>query len=190
MSVDEPQGAFMVKMLVDGIWRVDDTVPRDAEGFLSPIDPISELDHPRRGRGPERRRRISRGKGRYHVCVSLACPWAHRTLIFLKLKGLEDVVSVSVTHWFWSDDGWTFAPDPRVTPDPVFGADKLYQIYASALPSYTGRCSVPVLLDKATRRIVSNESSEIVRMFNSAFDGVAPGPAISIRCACEAKSTL
>jgi putative glutathione S-transferase len=163
----------MVKMLVDGVWRADDTVTRDAEGrFARPSTQFRSWITPDGAAGPTGDVGYRAERGRYHLYVSLACPWAHRTLIFRKLKGLEDVVSVSVTHWFWGDEGWTFAPGPRVTPDPVFGADKLYQVYATALAGYTGRCSVPVLLDKATRTIVSNESSEIIRMFNSAFDGV------------------
>jgi len=163
----------MSKMLVDGVWRVDDAGYRDADGrYVRPATQFRNWITPDGSAGPTGEPGYRAERGRYHLYVSLACPWAHRTLIFRKLKGLEDVVSVSVTHWVWGDEGWTFAPGPRVTPDPVFGADKLYQVYATARPDYTGRCSVPVLLDKATRTIVSNESSEIIRMFNSAFDGV------------------
>lgn len=108
--------------------------------------------------------------GRYHLYVSLACPWAHRTLIFRALKGLEDIISVSVVHWFMGDQGWTFKAGDGSTPDPVCHAQFLYQIYTAADPDYTGRVTVPVLWDKQTGTIVSNESSEIIRMFNSAFD--------------------
>jgi putative glutathione S-transferase len=116
-------------------------------------------------------------RGRYHLYVSLACPWAHRTLIMRRLKGLEDAVSFSVVHWRMREEGWTFAPGPCVTGDPVNGAQALYQVYAAADPRYTGRVTVPVLWDKARRTIVSNESADILRMFNSAFDdfGAAPG---------------
>ena len=110
--------------------------------------------------------------GRYHLYVSLACPWAHRTLIMRRLKGLEDAVSVSVVHWLMRDQGWTFAPGPGVTGDPVNGAQALHQVYVAADPHYTGRATVPVLWDKAGRTIVSNEFADILRMFNSAFDGV------------------
>jgi putative glutathione S-transferase len=114
--------------------------------------------------------------GRYHLYVSLACPWAHRTLIMRRLKRLEDAVSLSVVHWRMREKGWTFAPGPCVTGDPVNGAEALYEIYVAAEPRYTGRVTVPVLWDKARRTIVSNESAEIVRMFNSAFNGVGAAP--------------
>lgn len=110
--------------------------------------------------------------GRYHLYVSLACPWAHRTLIFRALKGLEDMISVSVVHWFMGDDGWTFEPGEGVVPDTVNGANLMHQVYTAGKADYTGRVTVPVLWDKKTRTIVSNESSEIIRMFNTAFDGI------------------
>ncbi|MGB2295704.1 MAG: glutathione S-transferase family protein [Candidatus Puniceispirillum sp.] len=110
--------------------------------------------------------------GRYHLYVSLACPWAHRTLIFRALKGLEDMISVSVVHWYMVDRGWTFEAADGVIADTVNGADYLYQIYTSAKPDYSGRVTVPVLWDKKTGTIVSNESSEIIRMFNAAFDDI------------------
>lgn len=114
--------------------------------------------------------------GRYHLYVAFACPWAHRTLIFRALKGLEDMISVSVVHWYMADKGWTFLPSDGVVPDPISGADFMYQIYTNALSDYSGRVTVPVLWDKKTNTIVSNESSEIIRMFNSAFDGVGALP--------------
>ncbi len=114
--------------------------------------------------------------GRYHLYVSLACPWAHRTLIFRKLKGLEGMISVSVVHWLMLENGWTFDDGPGVIPDPIFGARYLYEIYARAEPRYTGRVTVPMLWDKATGTIVNNELSEIIRMFNSAFDGCGALP--------------
>ena len=110
--------------------------------------------------------------GRYHLYVSLACPWAHRTLIFRKLKGLEEIIPVSVVHWYMGKDGWVFAKGPGVVPDSVNGAEKLHQVYTKAKPDYSGRVTVPVLWDKLRETIVSNESAEIIRMFNSAFDGV------------------
>lgn len=115
--------------------------------------------------------------GRYHLYVSHACPWAHRTMIFRRLKGLEGMISVSVVHWFMGENGWTFAPGDGVVPDPVAGAEFLHQIYTRADPTCSGRVTVPVLWDRERGTIVSNESSEIIRMFNSAFDevGAAPG---------------
>jgi len=114
--------------------------------------------------------------GRYHLYVSLACPWAHRALIFRALKGLEAMIDVSVVHWLMRDQGWTFAEGPGVVPDPIGGAQFLHQIYTRADPRYTGRVTVPVLWDKQRGTIVNNESSEIIRMFNSAFDGVGAKP--------------
>ncbi|MGO9420323.1 glutathione S-transferase family protein, partial [Roseiarcus sp.] len=110
--------------------------------------------------------------GRYHLIVSLACPWAHRTLIFRKLKGLESMISVSVVNWLMAERGWTFDPGPSVVPDPLFGFERLSQFYVKARPDFTGRVTVPVLWDRDTNTIVNNESSEIIRMFNSAFDGL------------------
>ncbi len=110
--------------------------------------------------------------GRYHLYVSLACPWAHRTLIFRALKGLEGMISLSIVHWFMGDQGWTFKPGDSVVPDTVNGSEFMYQVYTAAQPDYSGRVTVPVLWDKKTKTIVSNESSEIIRMFNSAFDGI------------------
>lgn len=110
--------------------------------------------------------------GRYHLYVSLACPWAHRTLIFRALKGLEDMISISVVHWYMGDKGWTFNSADGTVPDTVNDANFMYEIYAAANPDYSGRVTVPVLWDKKTNTIVTNESSEIIRMFNSAFDGI------------------
>lgn len=109
---------------------------------------------------------------RYHLYVSLACPWAHRTTIYRKLKGLEDMISLSVVHPFMGDKGWTFAEGAGVIADPIVNADYLYEVYVAAKPDYTGRVTVPILWDKKTNTIVSNESSEIIRMLNSAFDEV------------------
>ncbi|MGX8012498.1 glutathione S-transferase family protein [Mesorhizobium sp. ORM8.1] len=108
--------------------------------------------------------------GRYHLYVSLACPWAHRTLIFRALKRLETVISVSVVHHFLGENGWTFKVEDGATGDTLYGLDFLHQIYTKADPSYSGRVTVPVLWDKRQKTIVNNESSEIIRMFNSAFD--------------------
>lgn len=114
--------------------------------------------------------------GRYHLYVSLACPWAHRTLIFRRLKGLEEFFPVSVVHWYMAEHGWTFDPGEGVVPDPLFAAGRLYEIYLRADPNYSGRVTVPVLWDRERETMVSNESSEIIRMFNSAFDGVGATP--------------
>lgn len=114
--------------------------------------------------------------GRYHLYVSLACPWAHRTLIMRRLKGLEGMIGVSVVHWLMRENGWTFAPGPGVVPDPLQGAAYLHQVYTAAQADYSGRVTVPVLWDKQTNTIVNNESSEILRMLGSAFDGIGAAP--------------
>lgn len=114
--------------------------------------------------------------GRYHLYVSYACPWAHRTLIFRKLKGLEEMIPISVVNWFMGEHGWTFEPEDGVISDPIFNVKYLHEIYTKADPQYTGRVTVPILWDKQTQTIVNNESSEIIRMFNSAFDEIGAKP--------------
>jgi len=111
--------------------------------------------------------------GRYHLYVSYACPWAHRTLIFRALKNLEPLISVSVTDAKMPDDtGWSFTGTSGSTGDTVNHQDYLWQIYALADSGYTGRVTVPVLWDKQRKAIVNNESAEIIRMLNSAFNGL------------------
>ncbi|MBB1608928.1 MULTISPECIES: glutathione S-transferase family protein [unclassified Pseudomonas] len=109
--------------------------------------------------------------GRYHLYVSLACPWAHRTLIYRQLKGLAGLIDVSVVSWLMRENGWTFDRSLGSTGDALDGLQFLHQRYTRDDPHYTGRVTVPVLWDKQRKRIVSNESAEIIRMFNSAFDG-------------------
>jgi putative glutathione S-transferase len=122
--------------------------------------------------GPRGQAGFKAEAGRYHLYVSLACPWAHRTLVFRALKGLEGMIDISIVDWFMGADGWTFKPGEGATPDPILCAEFLHQIYTAAQPDYSGRVTVPVLWDKQTSTIVSNESAEIIRMFNSAFDGI------------------
>ena len=127
-------------------------------------------------KGPSGKGGFKAEPGRYHLYVSYACPWAHRTLIFRALKGLEDMISLSVVDWFMGEDGWTFHDADGIIPDTVNGAAYLRQVYTKADSHYNGRVTVPVLWDKESGTVVSNESSEIIRMFNSAFDGVGPKP--------------
>ncbi|MEM9174539.1 MAG: glutathione S-transferase family protein [Myxococcota bacterium] len=118
--------------------------------------------------------------GRYHLYVSLACPWAHRTLIARKLKGLEDAISVSVVHPYMGDDGWTFVNDDAtagVVGDPIHDASFLHEVYTRADAKYTGRVTVPILWDREHGTIVNNESSEILRMFDAEFGDLATGEA-------------
>lgn len=113
--------------------------------------------------GPDGEQGFKAEKGRYHLYVSLACPWAHRTLIFRALKGLQDYIDVTAVEPIMLENGWELS-------DPLYGFDYAYQLYLKADPSYEGRVTVPILWDKHTQTIVSNESSEIIRMFNTAFN--------------------
>ncbi|MGJ3247357.1 MAG: glutathione S-transferase family protein [Elainellaceae cyanobacterium] len=113
---------------------------------------------------------------RYHLYVSLGCPWAHRTVLVRSLKGLQDVVSLSIVDPVISDQGWTFSKRFGSIPDSLYGSSHLWQIYTRAKSDYTGRVTVPVLWDKKTETIVNNESRQIIQMFNSAFDEFAAYP--------------
>ena len=161
--------------LVGGRWtNAEEAVPTQGGAFARPQAAFNGRIEPG-GRFPPQ-------AGRYHLYASLACPWAHRTLIFRRLKGLDSIIGLSITHWLMADEGWTFALGEGVRPDP-FGAHALHEIYTRANSNYTGRVSVPVLWDTVENTIVSNESADIVRMFNSGFDTVGaegddyyPGP--------------
>lgn len=109
---------------------------------------------------------------RYHLYVSYACPWAHRTLIFRALKGLERLIPISVVHPYMGPEGWSFEPGPGVIPDPIHSAQFLRQVYQADPLPFDGHATTPLLWDKRQRRVVNNESSDIIRMFNSAFDGL------------------
>jgi putative glutathione S-transferase len=146
-------------MLVDGKWQTDDeadrkstTFKRKDSSFRSRITADGSSNFPA-------------APNRYHLYVSLACPWAHRTIILRKLKKLDSIISMSIVSPDMLDNGWFFE-----TPDPLIGAKFLYEIYAKAKPDYTGRVTVPVLWDKQTGTIVNNESADIIRMFESEFD--------------------
>uniref|UniRef100_UPI0034E3EA24 glutathione S-transferase family protein n=1 Tax=Yoonia sp. R2331 TaxID=3237238 RepID=UPI0034E3EA24 len=123
--------------------------------------------------GPSGEGGFAAASGRYHLYVSYACPWAHRTLVFRQLKGLTDHISISVVHPDMLTDGWTFETDDKgATGDDLYGLPFARDIYLKAQPDMSGRVTVPILWDKERETIVSNESSEIIRMFNSAFDGI------------------
>jgi len=156
-------------MMIDGAWVRENRVRSDAAGeFRRPDTTFRDRIEPG-GRFPPE-------AGRYHLYVSLACPWAHRTLIFRRLKRLEGIIGLSVVHWLMGDDGWTFADGEGVIPDPVMGARCLHELYARADARFSGRVSVPVLWDRATDNIVNNESAEIIRIFNATFDGIGAAP--------------
>ena len=166
-------------LLVDGVWQdtwydtksTGGKFQRSAAAFRNWLTADGSS-------GPNGESGFAAEKNRYHLYVSLACPWAHRTLIVRQLKGLESLVSVSVVNPLMLEHGWTFSTDfPGATGDSLYHLDYLYQIYLKADPHYSGRVTVPVLWDKKNQTIVSNESSEIIRMFNTAFDdlGAKPG---------------
>ncbi|MEL7098078.1 MAG: glutathione S-transferase family protein [Pseudomonadota bacterium] len=153
-------------LLVDGVWHdtwydtksTGGKFERSAAQFRNWITPDGPFT-------PE--------SGRYHLYVSMACPWAHRTLIFRALKGLSDHITVDVVHPDMLSDGWTFQTDAYgATGDRQFGLPFARDIYTKADPDYSGRVTVPILWDKTQGTIVSNESSEIIRMFNSAFNDI------------------
>ena len=130
------------------------------------------------GTGPSGEGGFRAERDRYHLYVALACPWAHRTLILRKLKKLDDIISVSIVEPFMDENGWAFS---TALPDHLgHHHQRLYEIYTDAVPDYTGRASVPVLFDKQRRTIVSNESSEIILMFNSAFDDVGGDASVDL----------
>jgi putative glutathione S-transferase len=159
--------------LLDGAWIADDEGLRHAGGrFVRPHSSFRNWVTATGAPGPSGRGGFPAERGRYHLYVSHACPWAHRTAIFRVLKRLEDAIGLSVTHWRAGEHGWTFEPAPGVIADSVNGASYLYQVYQAANARYSGRVTVPVLWDKTLGTIVNNESSEIIRMLNSAFDAL------------------
>ena len=160
-------------LLVDGKWhdqwydtkKSDGKFVRDQAGFRNWVTVDGSA-------GPSGQDGFKAEPDRYHLYISHACPWAHRTMIFRALKGLEEMTSISVVNWYMAENGWTFEPSEGVIPDLVNHAQFMHQVYTAAKPDMSGRVTVPVLWDKKLNMIVSNESSEIIRMFNSAFDGV------------------
>lgn len=158
-------------VLVDGVWREAryDTA-KSGGRFVRPASAFRSWVTPDGRPGPTGEGGFTPESGRYHLYVSLACPWAHRTLIFRALKRLDSLITLSVVEPLMRDGGWALAPGA----DPVNGARYLREVYTRAQPRYTGRVTVPVLWDRKTGTIVNNESAEIIRMFNSAFDGL-PG---------------
>ncbi len=160
--------------LIDGEWHRGDIAPTAADGSFVRAESVHRnwitADG---GPGPSGRGGFKAESGRYHLYVSLACPWAHRTLIFRALKGLAPHISVDVVHPVLGEDGWSFATDfPGATGDRLLGKSFLREIYLASDPHANGKVTVPVLWDRATATIVSNESAEIIRMLNSAFDGL------------------
>jgi glutathionyl-hydroquinone reductase len=156
-------------VLVDGVWH-DERAQSTGGRFVRQPTRFRNWVTPDGRPGPSGDGGFAAERGRYHLYVSLACPWAHRTVIFRKLKRLDDIVSLSVVAPFMGGEGWTFDERDGSSGDSVNRARKLAEIYLAADPRYSGRVTVPVLWDKQRRTIVNNESAEIIRMFNSAFD--------------------
>ena len=157
-------------LLVDGVWRDEQHGERTPTGrFVRPATRFRNWVTEDGSAGPTGEGGFRADRGRYHLYVALACPWAHRTVIMRALKGLEDVVTMSVVEPLYGPRGWRFGTSPGTIPDSVNGASELVEIYLRADPRYSGRVSVPALWDQERRTIVNNESAEIIRMFNGAF---------------------
>jgi putative glutathione S-transferase len=157
-------------LLVDGVWQDEQHAQRTPAGrFVRPATRFRNWITEDGSAGASGEGGFPAARDRYHLYVSLACPWAHRTVIMRKLKGLEEIVSISVVEPLYGPHGWRFGTSAGTIPDGVNGASELADIYLRADPKYTGRVSVPVLWDKDRRTIVNNESAEIIRMLNSAF---------------------
>ncbi|WP_336972854.1 glutathione S-transferase family protein [Alcaligenes sp. PF14] len=158
-------------MMIDGQWHSKEPVSStQSHTFQRAQSAFRDWITADGGPGPDGQAAQPAQANRYHLYVSLACPWAHRTLIMRELKGLQKLISVSVVNPIMGDQGWTFEPAEGVVPDPVMDAQFLHQLYAKADPQFTGRITVPVLWDKQRGTIINNESAEIMRIFNSAFD--------------------
>ena len=164
-------------LLINGAWQEQEPAPTKDGHFERRDSAFRDWITPDGRPGPTGQDGFKAMPGRYHLYVSLACPWAHRTLIMRALKGLQDMIPVSVTHWLMGDHGWTFAAGEGVVPDPLYSSRYVYELYARAVEDYSGRATVPILWDQHTQTIVSNESADIIRMLGSAFDqaGAKPG---------------
>ena len=156
-------------LLVDGVWHQD--APRTKDGFfVRPVTRYRNWVTADGSAGPTGDGGFKAEPGRYHLYVALSCPWAHRTIIFRKLKALENVIGLSIVSPDNYVEGWTFHKDEGSSGDDIYGKDKLSDIYLMADPKFTGRVRVPVLWDKERETIVNNESAEIIRMLNGAFE--------------------
>lgn len=164
-------------LLIDGVWHDKWYDTKSTGGrFVRKDSQFRNWITPNGEPGPTGEGGFPAEPNRYHLYVSFACPWASRTLIMRALKGLEEMISVSIVHYHMGKNGWTFQEGDGVIPDPLFNADYLHQIYTHVDSTYSGRVTVPVLYDKKRDTIVSNESSEIMRMFNTAFDDIGAKP--------------
>ncbi|MAQ71922.1 MAG: glutathione-dependent reductase [Alphaproteobacteria bacterium] len=163
-----------MRQLVDGKWVYEDESFAGKDGkFDRPDTDFRNWITPDGSKGPNGQKGFKAEKNRYHLYVSYACPWAHRTLIFRHLKELEDIISFDVVHPHMLEKSWTFDTDfPKATGDTLYNSNYLYEIYQKAAPDMTGKVTVPVLWDKKEETIVNNESADIIRIFNTAFDDI------------------
>jgi len=160
-------------MLVDGKWHDVWYDTKASKGrFVRSEAQFRNWITPDGSAGPSGKAGFKAEPDRYHLYVSLACPWAHRVLIYRKLKGLEDMLPYSAVNAYMGAEGWTFEPGPGVIPDTINNAKRIYEVYLAADPHYSGRATVPIIWDKKQNTIVTNESAEIIRMLNTAFDEV------------------
>lgn len=159
--------------LVEGEWKSQENFADEDGSFKRQSTSFRDWITADGSPGPDGQRAVKAEKDRFHLYVSYACPWAHRALIMRRLKGLQDIISVSVVHPHMRDKGWTFKEDfDGATGDDLYESDFLHQIYTRAKPRYTGKVTVPVLWDKKDEKIINNESADIIRIFNTGFNDI------------------
>lgn len=159
--------------LVEGEWKSQENFADEDGSFKRQSTSFRDWVTSDGSPGPDGQRAVKAEKDRFHLYVSYACPWAHRALIMRRLKGLQDIISVSVVHPHMRDKGWTFKKDfDGATGDDLYESDFLHQIYTRAKPRYTGKVTVPVLWDKKDEKIINNESADIIRIFNTGFNDI------------------
>src|SRR6202161_3637740 len=163
-------------LLVNGVWQEQEPAPAKDGHFERRDSAFRNWITPDGRPGPTGHDGYRAMAGRYHLYVSLACPWAHRTLIMRALKGLRNIIPISVTHWLMAENGWPSRAGEGVIPDPLYNSRYLYELYARADADYSGRATVPILWDQHTQTIVNNESADIIRMIGSAFDQIGAKP--------------
>lgn len=168
----------MAGQLINGEWKTKDSFAEDDGSFQRDESAFRNWITAHGEEGPNAQNAVKAERGRYHLYVSYACPWAHRALIFRKLKKLEDIIPVYVVHPHMMENGWTFDTDFNgATGDVLHGHSHLHQLYTAAKNDYTGKVTVPVLWDETEKTIVNNESAEIIRIFNDAFNDLTQNDA-------------
>jgi len=163
----------MAGLLVNGEWKTKEQFADDDGQYKRNESQFRNWLTANGSEGPDGKKGFVAKENRYHLYVSYACPWAHRTLIFLNLKGLSEYIDVSVVHPYMGEKGWHFDADFKgATGDRLYGCSHMHELYTKAKSDYTGKVTVPVLWDKEEETIVSNESADIIRMLNNAFDEI------------------